>query len=82
MSISDEHLISMIYEVQHSHILQVEALDPASLSSTIGGEYIDPFYRVFEILFTKYPQYQQLEFTERHYTSVAEYFMTHFFNSP
>jgi len=66
----------MIYEVQHSHILQVEASDPALVYPlTVYMESNASFYRVIKILFTKHPQYQQLEFTGQHYTTVSEYFM-------
>ena len=76
MSISDEELISLIYKVQHSHILQVEASDPASVFHLMDDtEYFEPFDRVIRILFTEHPQYQRLEFTGQHYTIVAEYFM-------
>ena len=81
MSISDDHQISLIYEVQHSHILQVEALD-ASLFSTSYGGYIEPFYNVFEILFIKHLRYHRLEFTGQHYTTVAEYLMKEFMDPP
>jgi len=76
VSISDEELVSLIYEVQHSHILQVEASDPALLFPLMGHIYFfGPFDWVFRTLFTKHPQYQRLEFTGQHYTTVAEYFM-------
>jgi len=45
-------------------------------------EYEGPFERVFKMLFTKYPQYQQLEFTGQHYTTVAEYFMMYYLDPP
>ena len=72
VSISDDHQTSLIYEVQHPHVLQVEALD-ASLFSTVYGGYIDPFHNVFEMLFIKHLRYHRLEFTGQHYTTVAEY---------
>jgi len=63
----------MIYEVQHFHILQVEASEPASVFPLWPfDEYEHTFHWVFTILFTKHPQYQRLEFTEEHYTEVAE----------
>ena len=76
MSISDRELVSLIYEVQHSHILQVEASDPALVFPLMAYmESDEPFDRVIKILFTKHPQYQRLEFTGQHYTTVAECFM-------
>jgi len=76
VSISDEELISLIYEVQHSHILQVEASDLALVAPLLVDIAHDgPFNWVFETLFTKHPQYQRLEFTVQHYTTAAEYFM-------
>ena len=81
--ISDEEIISQIYEVQHSHILQLEASDPASAFPLLMDiEYEGPFERVFKMLFTKYPQYQRLEFTGQHYTTVAEYFMMYYLDPP
>jgi len=69
----------MIYQVQHSHILQVEASDPPLVSPLmIVTESENTDFRVFKILFIKYPQYHRLEFTEQHYTTVADYFMTYF----
>ena len=83
VSISNRKLVSLIYEVQHSHILQVEASDPASVAPLmVYMGYKEPFDRVFEILFTKYPKYQRLEFTGQHYTTVAEYFVTCFLDLP
>ena len=83
MSISDEELISLIYEVQHSHILQVEASDPASVAPLlVEMEYDEPFEQSFKILFTKHPQYQWLEFTGQHYATAAEHFLTYFLNPP
>jgi len=68
----DDNLLSLIYEVQHFHILQVEAFEPALLFPLWPyNEYPYPYHWVFMILFTKHPQYQQLEFTEEHYTKVA-----------
>ena len=76
MSISDEHLISLIYEVQHSHTPQVEASDPASVFSLVVDiEYDEPFDRVIKILFSKHPQGQ-------HYTKVAEYLLMILLKSP
>jgi len=73
---SDEELISLIYEVQHSHILQVEASDSASVFPlVVDTAYHRVFHQVLKRVFTKYPQYQQLKFTGQHYTAVAEYFM-------
>ena len=75
----DKELLSLIYEVQHFHILQVEASEPASLFPLWrpSNEYRETFHWVVMILFTKHPQYQQLEFTEEHYTKVAEYIIGH-----
>jgi len=65
-----------MYELRHPHILQVEALNPASVFPLrIGMIHEDVFHRIFKILFIKHPQYQQLEFIGHHYTIVAEYFM-------
>ena len=76
MSISNGELVSLIYKVQHSYILQVEASDLASVAPLLVEKgYEETSYEAFEILFTKYPQYQRLEFTGQHYTIVAEYFM-------
>jgi len=72
----------MIYEVQHSHVLRLEALDPASLFSTISVGYTRYFLEAFEMLFTKHPQYHRLEFTVQHYTTVAEYIMFQFLDLP
>jgi len=59
--------------VQHFHILQVEASELASvLPLWPYGLYAHNFHWVVMILFTKHPQYQRLEFTEEHYTEVAE----------
>ena len=82
MSISDRKLVSLIYEVQHSHILQVEASGCASVFPLMFVTEHDPFERVFKILFTKHPQYQRLGFTGQHYTIVAEYFMMYFLDPP
>ena len=89
MSISNGHLISLIYEVQHSHVLQVEASGRTSVfplvvvtEDTEDTEDDDIFDRVFKILFTKHPLYQRLEFTGQHYTIAAEYFMTSFLGPP
>jgi len=70
--------------VQHSHIVEAEASIPASVFSLVlDTEYLydKPFDQVIKIVFTKHPQYQQLEFTGEHYTTVAEYFMTIFLHS-
>jgi len=86
VSISDEESISLMYEVQHSHILQAEASVPASVFSLVVDTqyegYDEPFERVIRILFTKHPQYHRLEFTAQHYTTVAEYFITEFLDRP
>jgi len=71
-----------MYEVQHSHILQVEASNPASAFPLVVDTKYDGFSRLFKILFTNHPQYQRLEFTGQHYTTVAEYFMTKFLDPP
>jgi len=69
----DDDLLSLIYEVQHFHILQVETSKPASVFPIWHyNEYRATFHWVVMILFTKHPQYQRLEFTEEHYTKVAE----------
>jgi len=75
----DEDLLSLIYEVQHFHILQVEASEPASVFPLTRpyDEYQDTFHWVVMTLFTKHPQYQRLEFTEEHYTKVAENIIGH-----
>jgi len=74
----DKGLLSLIYEVQHFHILQVEASEPASVFPLLSyHEYLETFHWFFTILFTKHPQYQRLEFTEEHYTKVAEYIIGH-----
>ena len=81
MSISDGELISLIYEVQHFYILQVAALDLTSVFPILLDTEYDldvPYLWVFNILFTKHPQYQLLEFTGQHYTVVAEYAMMFF----
>jgi len=68
----DDDLLSLIYEVQHFHILQVEASEPASVFPLWPyDEYDDTFHWVVMTLFTKHPPYQRLEFTEEHYTKVA-----------
>jgi len=65
-----------MYEVQHSHILQIEASCPASvLSLLVNSGCYDPLEEIFKILFTEHPQYHRLEFTVQHYTTVTEYFM-------
>ena len=75
-NISTHYQISLIYEVQHSQVLQFEASDPASVFPLVGyTEEGGSFYTVVEILFVKHPQYQRLEFTGQHYTKVAEHFM-------
>jgi len=74
----DKDLLSLIYEVQHFHILQVEASEPASVFPLQAyDKYFNTFHWVVMILFTKHPQYQRLEFTEEHYTKVAEYIIGH-----
>jgi len=76
----DKDLLSLIYKVQHFHILQVEASEPASVFPLWPyDEYDDTFYWVVMTLFTKHPQYQRLEFTEEHYTDVAENIIGHTF---
>jgi len=83
VSISDEELISLIYEVQHSHVFQVEASDLAlvfPIAVDIGEE--ESFGEVFRTLFTEHPLYQRLEFTVQHYTTVAEYIMLQFLDLP
>jgi len=69
--------------VQHSHILQVEVSDLASVFPLfIFDEALnEAFEETVTILFTKYSQDQQLEFTGQHYTTVAEYFMWIFLES-
>jgi len=79
MSISDTKAISLMYQVQHSHILQVEVSAPASVFPLVADSYEDgPIDLIVKILFTKHHQDQRLEFTGQHYTTVAEYFMTSF----
>ena len=65
--------------MQHFHILQVEASEPASVFPLTRpyDEYQDTFHWVVMTLFTKHPQYQRLEFTEEHYTEVAENIIGH-----
>jgi len=76
VSISNGELILLIYEVQHSHIRQVEASNPTSVFALVfDTEYNESYGRVFKTLFTKHPQYHRLDFTGQHYTTVAEYFM-------
>jgi len=59
--------------VQHFHILQAEASEPASVFPFwLYNGYYYPSHWVVMTLFTKHPQYQRLEFTEEHYTKVAE----------
>jgi len=80
VSISDEELISQIYEVQHSHILQVEASDLASMAPLlVEMGYEEPSEQAVRILFTTHPQYHRLEFTGQLYTTVAECFIMYFF---
>ena len=81
VSISYGELISLIYEVQHFYILQVAALYLTSVFPILLDTEYDldvPYLWVFNILFTKHPQYQLLEFTGQHYTVVAEYAMMFF----
>jgi len=79
---NEEELISLIYEVQYSNILQIGASDPASVFPLLVDiEYEEPFYQVIKILSTKHPQYQRLKFTRQHYTTVAEY-LTSFLEQP
>jgi len=75
----DEDLLSLIYEVQHFHILQAEASEPTSVFplGELYNEHEDSFYWVSTTLFTKHPQYQWLEFTEEHYTKVARNIIGH-----
>jgi len=74
----DEELLSLIYEMQHFHILQVEASEPASVFPLLPyHEYQHTFHWVVMTLFTKHPQYQRLEFTEEHYTEVARNIIWH-----
>jgi len=62
--------------MQHRHIVQVDASVNASLFPLVLYDgYDEPFYCVFQTLFTKHPQYQWLVFTGQHYTTVAEYLM-------
>jgi len=65
--------------VQHFHILQVEAAEPASVFplGRLYDEDWETFHWVVMILFTKHPQYQRLEFTEEHYTEVAKNIICH-----
>ena len=69
--------------MQHSHILQVEVSDLASVfplfifDEDVNEALEDTVTR----LFTKYSQYHRLEFTGQHYATVAEYFMTIFLYS-
>jgi len=75
--------IRLIYEVQHSHILQIQDLDLDSVFPIVVDSHYDvPFKRVVKILFTEHPNYHRLEFTGQHYTTVAEYFTTFFFGPP
>ena len=72
VNIWDDNLLSLIYEVQHFHIPQVEASEPASVFPILPyNESHHTFHWVIMILFTKHPQYQRLEFTEEYYTKVA-----------
>jgi len=76
--------ISLIYEVQHSHILQVEVSDLASVFPLFifDEDFDEAFEEIVKILFTKYSQYHRLEFTGQHYTTVAQYFMWNFLEPP
>jgi len=76
--------ISLIYEVQHYHILQVEVSDLASVFPLFifDGAFDEAFGKVVKILFTKYSQYHRLEFTGQHYTTVAENILGHFLDLP
>jgi len=76
--------ISLIYEVQHSHILQVEVSDLASVFPLFmfDEDLNEAFKETVTILFTKYSQYHRLEFTGQHYTTVAQYFMGYFLEPP
>ena len=83
MSILDEKQILLIYEVQHSHILQVEASDSASVFPlVVDTAYHRIFHQVLKRVFTKHPQYQRLEFTGQNYTTVAEYLMWYYLEPP
>jgi len=74
----NDDLLSLIYEVQHFHILQVEASEPALVFPLqLYYEYPYPYHWIVMILFTKHPQYQRLEFTEEHYTEVARNIIRH-----
>jgi len=75
----DEEVFLLMYELQHPHILQIGASDPALVFPrvvNIGN--CDMPDLVVKILFTKHPQYHRLEFTGQHYTTAAENFMWSF----
>jgi len=76
-------VISLMYELQHPHILQIGASDPASVFPRgFAMDDSETFDWIVKILFTKHPQYHRLEFTGQHYTTVAKYFMGYFLNPP
>ena len=79
LRIGDEMVISLMYELQHPHILQIGASDPALVfPRVVAMNVLQPFDQIVKILFTKHPQYHGLEFKGQHYTTVAKYFMGYF----
>jgi len=72
-------VISLMYELQHPHILQIGASDPASVFPRVFDmDDFETFDGIVKILFTKHPKYHRLVFTGQHYTTIAEYFMGYF----
>jgi len=67
----DGTLTLLVYEAHYSHILQVEASNPAS-AFLLG---LSPIHRIIKRIFTLHPQRHRLQFTGQCYALVAEYYM-------
>ena len=70
----DESLTCLVYETHYSHLLRVEALNPAfAFPFEFSLMVIKPtIRRVIKRIITLHPQWKRPEFMGRHYTTVAQ----------
>ena len=66
-------VISLFYKAHYSHLLQVEASNPASMFPfNMKPEHID---QIVKQILTLHPELQRFELRGQHYAMVANHFM-------
>ena len=78
----DKELTLLVYEAQFSHILQLEATNPASAFPLNVLDALErQLHRIIGVIVTLHPQPQRFVFTGRHYAMISGHFIDSYLRS-